>query len=144
MTHPVDELIAQANAAVEAMRAASLRARHLHARAELMRHMRLTAAKVADRPLDDAVSLVVGEWMSAWGLNRSGYPALSSEIEAFARAFCRDAVASSDDSQVEIRKTLANLEAGFRKLATTLSDEMAFRSASAHAWWGSIVPRPAS
>jgi hypothetical protein len=46
MPHFVDELKAGAEAAIAAMRDASRRARHIHARAELMRHMLLTANKV--------------------------------------------------------------------------------------------------
>ncbi len=44
MTDVVDELLQEADRAVAAMREAAIRARALHARAELMRHMRTTAA----------------------------------------------------------------------------------------------------
>ena len=66
MPHLVEELRAEAEAAIAAMREAALAARHLHARAELMRHMLTTARKVKDRPKADAVETVVREWMDAW------------------------------------------------------------------------------
>jgi hypothetical protein len=45
MLHIVDEMQEEAAQAIAAMHEAALRARRLHARAELMRHMRTTAAK---------------------------------------------------------------------------------------------------
>ena len=61
MTHFVDELTANSEAAIAAMRDAALRARHIHARAELMRHMLVTAHKVKRKPRADAVEAVVTE-----------------------------------------------------------------------------------
>ena len=46
MAHLVEELQAEAARAIAAMREAALATRTVHARAELMRHMRTTAVKV--------------------------------------------------------------------------------------------------
>src|SRR5207249_10047 len=87
MPHLVDELRADSEAAIAAMRDAALRARRIHARAELMRHMLLTAHKVKSKPKADAVEAVVTEWMKAWHLTRSDWPQLAREMEAFTAAF---------------------------------------------------------
>jgi hypothetical protein len=142
MTHPVDRLQAEAQAAIAAMRNAALDARSLHARAELMRHMRLTAAKMTARPADEAAAHVRREWMNAWALDARAYPALSAAIEDFVRAFCVDAHASDAATQSAIDRTLVALEAGFAAAGTSLADQMAFRSECAHGWWDFVVPRP--
>lgn len=142
MTHPVDALLAEADAAVERMKAAALEARRLQARAELARHMRTTALKLAHLPLDEAAAGIAREWMAAWSLDAGAYPALADRVAAFASAFCRDARGSTAATQVDIRQSLADLEAGFAAIGATLSDEMAFRSECAHGWWRLVAPLP--
>lgn len=143
MTHPVDECLAEADAAVARMKEAAIAARHLHARAELMRHMRTTAGKVVSRPLDEAVALVSHEWMKAWSLDAGAYPELAHDVTAFTAAFCADARGSTAQTQAAIRAAVVALEAGFRVVGTSLSDQMAFRSECAHGWWQSVVALPA-
>ncbi|WP_439499376.1 hypothetical protein [Bosea sp. (in: a-proteobacteria)] len=142
MTHPVDEMLAEAQAAIRRMKEAAIAARHLHARAELMRHMRTTAGRVAARPLDEAAALVAREWMNAWSLDAGAYPELARDVAAFTAAFCADARGSTPETQAAIRLALDGLEAGFLRVGTSLSDQMAFRSECAHGWWQSIVPLP--
>jgi hypothetical protein len=142
MQHPVDAHLEAAAEAVGAMRAAALAARTAHARAELLRHMRTTAAKMRGLDVDTAAERVRGEWMKAWRLDADGYPALSDAIRAFAAAFCRDAGGSDDATKAAIAATLVTLEAGFAAAGTTLADQMAFRSECAHGWWASVVPKP--
>lgn len=140
MTHPVDEMLDEARAAIGRMKDAALAARRLHARAELMRHMRATAAKLADRPLDEAARTVAGEWMQAWGLAPDAYGALAADAERFVRAFCLDARGSDQQTQDAVRAAIAGLEAGFAAAGLSLPDEMAFRSECAHGWWRHVVP----
>ena len=52
MTHLVEQFEGEAERDIAAMREAALRARDTHARAELMRHMLMTAGKVKDQPPD--------------------------------------------------------------------------------------------
>ena len=52
----VDTMLAEADAAIAAMQAAAMHARALHARAELLRHLRTTAAKLA-RIMPDSLPL---------------------------------------------------------------------------------------
>jgi hypothetical protein len=143
MTHPVDEMQAEAQAAIMRMKEAAIAARHLHARAELARHMRTTAGKVVSRPLDEAAALVAREWMKAWSLDADAYPELAQDVAAFTAAFCADARGSTPGTQTAIRSAVDGLEAGFLRIGTSLSDQMAFRSECAHGWWRSIVPLPA-
>lgn len=142
MTHPVDEMQAEAQAAIMRMKEAAAAARHLHARAELMRHMRTTAGKVSARPLEEAAALVAREWMKAWSLDADAYPELAQDISFFTTAFCADARGTTPEAQAAIRSALDGLEAGFLRIGTSLSDQMAFRSECAHGWWQSIVPLP--
>jgi hypothetical protein len=142
MTHPVDAHRELAERAIAAMQATALAARLAHARAELLRHMRTTAAKMLGRPVDEAAALVCGEWMKAWRLDADAYPALAGEIRAFAAAFCRDAGGSTAATQGEIATALERLEKAFAATGTTLSDQMAFRSECAHGWWDAVVPKP--
>lgn len=142
MPHIVDDMQAAAAKAIEAMSEVAMVARGMHARAELMRHMRLTAQKVVDRPLDEAVRLVVEEWMQAWGLVGDAYRDLAEPLRRFTEAFCRDARAPSDGSGTAIAQALSDLETAFGRVGTTLSDEMAFRSGCAHGWWEMVVPVP--
>ena len=103
MPHIVDDLLNEAEAAMAQMRDAALRARILHARAELLRHMRGTAAKNAGRP--DTGARIADEWMRAWGLGADAYPDLAAPFRAFTEAFCADAEAPSASSEFRKRLT---------------------------------------
>src|SRR5437588_3026686 len=111
MPHFVDELRADSEAAIAAMREAALRARHIHARAELMRHMLLTAHKVKSKPKAEAVEAVVTEWMKAWHLTRSEWPHLAREMEAFTAAFYDYAVDPSGANDAALRDACSGLDA---------------------------------
>jgi hypothetical protein len=138
----VDELQAQAEAAIAAMRAASLRAREIHARAELLRHMRLTAAKVKDRPRDEAVRAVVDEWLFAWRLERASFPHVAA-MEALTRAFYDHVRAPGVATDAELRRACSAIEAAFAATDIALADRMAWRSMCAHGWWAQVKPPPA-
>jgi hypothetical protein len=142
MAHIVDEMQAAAAKAVGAMREIAIVARRMHARAELMRHMRLTARKVAQKPLDEAVRLVSEEWMQAWGLGEEAYKGLAEPLRGYTEAFCRDAREPSEISEAAIATASVTLEKAFEEKGTTLADEMAFRSGCAHCWWEMVVPVP--
>jgi len=142
MTHIVDRMLDEAAQAVNGMREAAIAARRLHARAELMRHMRLTARKVMDRPVDEAVRFVTEEWMQAWGLGDDAYRGLAEPLRHYTEAFCRDARASSAATEAAIAAGLEELEGAFERIGTTLADEMAYRSGCAHGWWEMVVPVP--
>ena len=86
MAHLVDELKAKADADIAAMRSAALRARDTHARAELMRHMLMTANTVKGRPAADAVRFIVDHWLEAWALTRASWPHVT-EMEALPPPF---------------------------------------------------------
>ena len=144
MTHIVDAMQGEATEAIRLMREAALAARHFHARAELMRHMRTTAAKFTGRPTEQAAAAIASEWMKAWSLEPAAYTAIAAEAAAFTQAFCRDAQEPTVETQRAIAKSLDNLETAFRSMGTTLSDEMAFRSECAHGWWADVMPPPAS
>lgn len=144
MPHIVEEMQDEAALAIDAMRKAALHARAVHARAELMRHMRVTAAKVSDRPLDAAVGFVAAEWMKAWGLNDDAHGELALDIRNFTAAFCRDTHAPTAASSAAILAATTRLEAAFSRSGTTLFDQMAFRSECAHGWWEMVVPTPQS
>lgn len=141
--HIVDELRIEAEAAIAAMREAAVRARDRHALAELMRHMRSTAAKVAALPLAEAAARVTREWMQAWHLDGAEYAALADEARRFALAFCRDAAAPDGDSEAALRTAIAALEAAFARAGTGIADQMAWRSQCAHGWWEMVAPTPA-
>jgi hypothetical protein len=143
LTHPVDAALDEAREAISRMIEAARAARHLHARAELMRHMRTTAAKVAALPLDEAVAAVSGEWMKAWGLGGEAYSGIRPHVVAFTESFCRDARGSDAATRGTMGEAVAALEAAFVAHATTLSDEMAHRSECAHRWWTLVSPPPA-
>ncbi len=142
MAHIVDEVQVAARKAIDAMQEIAVVARRMHARAELMRHMRLTARKVAEKPLDEAVRLVAGEWMDAWGLSGDAYKGLAEPLNRYTEAFCRDARDESEVSEAAIATAAIALEKAFEVVGTTLSDEMAFRSGCAHGWWEMVVPVP--
>ena len=140
--HFVEDLQGQAARAIEAMREAALAARAVHARAELMRHMRTTARKVTDRPRGEAVDLVVGEWMTAWALTPAAYPEVAAEMRAFTDAFCAYADRPEDATDARVRAAAQALEAALARSGTSLADQMAWRSECAHGWWELVVPRP--
>lgn len=142
MTHVVDELLAAADAAIADMREAALRARALHAHAELMRHMRGTAAKLAHLPLEQAGDKVASEWMDAWHLDGAAYPDLAADIRSFTLAFVRDAAIPGPASEAALRHAITALDAAFARIGTSIADQMAFRSQCAHAWWEAVVPVP--
>jgi len=140
MPHIVDDLLSEAQAAVAHMREAALRARILHARAELLRHMRGTAARHAGRP--DAAAKIADEWMRAWGLGADAYPDLAAPFRDFTEAFCADAAAPDASSSAAIGAALDALESALAGTSTTLADQMAFHSHCAHGWWEMVVPVP--
>jgi hypothetical protein len=139
----VDELQDQAQAAISDMRAAAVAARSAHARAELMRHMRLTATKATALPRGEAVRKVVGEWMAAWHLSEDAYPEVAAEMRTFTDAFCAHAEAPGTESNAAVRQAAAALEAALVRSGTTLADQMAWRSECAHGWWELVSPTPA-
>ncbi len=143
MTYFVDELQAEADKAIAAMQEAAIAARHIHARAELMRHMRTTAAKSKDRPKAEAVEAVVAEWMEAWHLPRSEWPHVARDMERFTEAFYDLAREPSDEADRRLREACEVLDAALAKEGTTISGQMAFRSMCAHGWWEAVVPTPA-
>ena len=142
MAHFVEELQREAAAAVATMQAAALVARHRHARAELMRHMRATTAKVKDEPKDQAVEAVVSEWMEAWHLPRSEWPHIAREMKAFTEAFYEYVKAPRTDADERLRDSCSALDAALAQEGTTLSDQMAWRSMCAHGWWELVAPTP--
>lgn len=143
MPHFVDELQQEAALAVAAMQKAALAARHIHARAELMRHMLTTARKVANKPKAEAVETVVREWMDAWNLGRSEWPHIAREMEAFTEAFHDYANAPTEAHDAALRRSCEALDAALAREGTSISEQMAFRSQCAHRWWELVVPVPA-
>lgn len=143
MTTLGDDLNGQAGAAIEAMRAAALRARALHAEAELVRHMLTTTAKVRDRPKPEAVGIVVEEWMAAWYLSRRDWPHLARDMEAVTEAFYEVVREPGPATDAALRERWAALDAAFRREGTSLADQMAWRSQCAHGWWEAVSPVPA-
>jgi len=140
MPHIVDDLLNEAEDAKAQMREAALRARTLQARAELLRHMRGTAARHAGHP--GAAAKIADEWMRAWGLGADAYPDLAAPFRGLTEAFCADAEAPSAASSAAIGAALVALEAALAGTGTTLADQMAFRSHCAHGWWEMVVPVP--
>ena len=142
MPHFVDALQQEAAEAITQMQAAALRARHVHARAELMRHMLTTARKVKDRPKAEAVETVVREWMDAWNLGRADWPHIAREMEAFTEAFHDYANEPSDANDAQLRAACAALDAVLQQEGTSISEQMAYRSQCAHGWWELVTPVP--
>lgn len=136
------ELRQEAETAIAAARDASLRARAVHARAELMRHMLTTAAKVKDRPARDAIAFVLAEWLAAWAQDPATCPQKPQmeDLAAACQAMVRAPGAHADTA---VRHAFAALEAAYAAAGTTLADEMAWRSSCAHGWWGDVRPAPA-
>jgi hypothetical protein len=143
MADVVDELQAAATLAIQRMREAALAARGLHARAELMRHMRGTAAKMVGRPVAEAASLVAREWMAAWHLDDGAYADLAEDVGRFVLAFCEDARGSTATTQQAIRDGIAGLDAALGRHGTSIADQMAWRSECAYGWWEMVAPTPA-
>lgn len=143
MPHFVDQLQNEATQAITAMRDAALAARHIHARAELMRHMRTTAKKFMHKPKAEAVESVVAEWMEAWHLPRSEWPHIAVEMERFTQAFHDYAHEASDASDAKVRAGCEALDAALAREGTSISEQMAFRSMCAHGWWDMVLPTPA-
>jgi len=142
MTHLVDELKAEAEAVIAAMRDVSRQARHVHARAELMRHMLLTVNKVKHRPKSHAIEAVVTEWLNAWHLSRTDWPELAREMDAFTGAFYDYANEPTDGSDAALRAACAALDGALASKGTSISDQMAWRSQCAHGWWEMVSPTP--
>ena len=141
MAYLVDELKRKADADIVAMRSTALRARESHARAELMRHMLMTADKVKHRPVADAVRFIVDHWLEAWDLARASWPHVA-EMEAFAAAFHAFAIAQTDAHDKAVRATCIRLELVFVAAGMPIADQMAWRSICAHGWWAEVRPAP--
>ena len=94
MTDFTTELRHAAEADIGAARHAALRARAMHSRAELMRHMMLTTAKSTDKSREESIRLVTDEWLDAWRRDRTNYPYVAL-MEALSGA-CFDALTSTD------------------------------------------------
>lgn len=143
MPHIVEDLQAEAEAAIAAMQAAARTARDLHARAELMRHMRTTARKVMAMEREDAIDAVVREWMEAWHLAPADWPDLAREMRGFTAA-CLDYVQAPDDARdAAVRAAADGLEGALQARGSSIADEMAWRSMCAHRWWELVAPAPA-
>lgn len=143
MPHFVEALQQEAAEAMAQMREAALRARHAHARAELMRHMLTTARKASGKPKAEAVEAVVREWLDAWNLGRADWPHIAREMEAFTEAFHDYANDESDANDERLREACAALDAALEQEGSSISDQMAFRSQCAHGWWELVKPVPA-
>jgi hypothetical protein len=140
MQHLHAEAKAAADEAIAAMQAAALAARAAHARAELMRHMLLTAGKLRDRPREAAMGQVVDEWLAAWALDRSVRHV--GDMEALTLAVFDYVRAPSDEADRILREAWATTERAFEAPGISLADRMAWRSACAHGWWGDVRPAP--
>jgi len=140
VTHMVEEMRQAAEAAIEAMQAAARHARTLHARAELMRHMLTTAAKLRGRP--DAVPGVVREWMAAWALDPAAWPSLAGEMRRFTEAACAYDANPSDATDAAWRHAVQALDTALAGHGLGLADQMAWRSECAHGWWSLVEPAP--
>ena len=141
MRHLVEELKARADEQIVIMRDAALRARDAHARAELMRHMLMTADRVKNRPRAEAVRFIVDHWLEAWGLKRETW-AHVAVMEDFAAAFHAYAITPSQGNDDALRATCVRLELAFVSAGMPIADQMAFRSICAHGWWAHVRPRP--
>jgi hypothetical protein len=112
MRHLVDELKARADEQIVMMRDAALRARDAHARAELMRHMLMSADRVKNRPKADAVRFIVDHWLEAWGLSRGTWGHVAV-MEDFAAAFHAYATTPSHGNDDAVRAASVRLELAF-------------------------------
>ena len=142
MTFVVDALRHEAEVAVAAMRKTAIAARNAHARAELMRHMLATAHKMDGKSRDEAIAMIVHEWMSAWYLAPAEWPHLTREIEGLTAAFV-DFVRKPDArTDTAIREGISGLETALAAQSTSIADQMAWRSQCAHGWWAMVTPVP--
>jgi hypothetical protein len=141
MEHLYPESKARADAAIATMQAAALGAREAHARAELMRHMLLTAGKLKDKPRDAVKRQVVDEWLAAWALDRASFPHVGA-MEALSLAFLDYVSAPSDAADRALRDAWAAVERAFAAAGMALADQMAWRSFCAHGWWAAVRPAP--
>ena len=142
MPHLVEELQQQAAQAMAAMQQAALDARHLHARAELMRHMQTTAARFRHRPKAEAVEAVLAEWLAAWHVPRHDWPHIAREMENLTATFHDYVNDPGDANDQRLRAATEALDAALAAQGTTISDQMAFRSKCAHGWWEAVRPTP--
>lgn len=141
MTDFTSELRHAAESDIAAARETALRARTIHSRAELMRHMMLTTAKSTDRSREESVRLVTDEWLDAWRRDHANYPYVA-QMEALSGA-CYDALKTPDAATDRaVRDAFAALERACVAHGTTLADEMAWRSGCSHEWWGDVQPAP--
>lgn len=141
MTDFTSELRQAAEHDIGAAHHAALRARAMHSRAELMRHMMLTTAKSTDRSREESIALVTDEWLDAWRRDRANYPYVAL-MEALSGA-CYDALkAPTPQTDGAVREAFAALERACATHGTTLADEMAWRSGCSHTWWGDVRPAP--
>ncbi len=138
----VDELQAEAAVAISDMQKAAMAARHLHARAELMRHMLTTARKMMLKPRAEAVEAVVSEWLKAWNLDRNAWPHIAAEIENLTAAFHDFAHDASQANDAALRDRTAALDEALAREGTTISGQMAWRSQCAYGWWEAVRPTP--
>ncbi|MBN8245719.1 hypothetical protein JF546_22135 [Nitratireductor aquimarinus] len=142
MPHFVEELQQEAAEAIEVMQKAALAARHIHARAELMRHMRTTAAKSKDKPKNESVEAVLAEWLEAWYVPRNDWPHIAEEMEKFTATFYDYVNDPSNANDQRMRDATDALDKALAAEGTTISDQMAFRSMCAHGWWEAVLPTP--
>jgi hypothetical protein len=141
MIHLHQEAKTAADAAIAAMKEAALAARAAHARAELMRHMLLTAGKVRDKPREAVKRQVVDEWLAAWALERASFPHVAA-MEALSLAVLDYVLTPDDAADRAMRAAWDAVERGFAAAGMILADQMAWRSACAHGWWGDVAPPP--
>ncbi len=137
----VEEAKAAADEAIAAMQAAALVARAAHARAELMRHILHTAGRLQAKPREEAMREIVDEWLAAWALERAAFPHVG-EMAALALAFFDYVKAPSTAADHALRAAWSAAERVFAAAGLALSDQMAWRSACAHSWWGEVRPAP--
>jgi hypothetical protein len=141
MSDFTSELRDAAESDIAAAHHAALRARAMHSRAELMRHMMLTTAKSTDRSREESIRLVTDEWLDAWRRDRTNYPYVAL-MEKLSGA-CYDAIRNpSPQTDRAVRESFAALEGACITHGTTLADEMAWRSGCSHQWWGDVRPAP--
>jgi hypothetical protein len=141
MTDFTSELKHAADADITAAREAAQRARAMHARAELMRHMMLTTAKSTHESRETSVRLVTDEWLDAWRRTRENYPYVAL-MEALSGACYVWLHAKDAATENAVRNAFAHLETACVSHGTTLADEMAWRSGCSHLWWGDVRPAP--
>lgn len=142
MPHFVEDLQSQAAKAIEEMKKAAITARTIHAKAELLRHMRTTAAKSKDKPKPEAVEAVLAEWLEAWYVPRNDWPHIAGEMENFTATFYDYVNDPCDESDARMREATEALEKALAAENTSIADQMAYRSMCAHGWWEWVMPTP--